>query len=234
MTRRWLALAALLALAPACRGETDDDLLVLAAASLSNALTALDGVAEDAGLDPQYSFAGSQVVMEQVRQGAPADVVAVADVELLSSGAVVFARTELVVVATASGPVRTVDALAAPNVRVVLAGEAVPAGRYAREGLARLGILDAVEANVVSEEPDVRAVAARVALGEADAGVVYATDARADGRLRVVGDPLPVEAAYSAEVAPDAPHPAAARRFVELLTSPAARRVFQRLGFSVP
>lgn len=203
--------------------------LVLAASSLTDAFRALP---LEANAEADYSFAGSQVVLAQVEQGAPADVIAVADPELLPADAVVFARNAVVVVAAAGSSVDDVADLAAPGTRVVLAGASVPVGAYARDGLAELGLLAAVLDNVVSREPDVKSVAAKVGLGEADAGVVYATDARADERLRVVGDPLPVEAVYAAAVVDGAPHPEEARRFVEFLTSPDAQRVFRAHGFT--
>lgn len=218
-------------------GESDDgNVLVGAAASLAEAFDALGEIADEAGVDPDYSFAGSQVLVEQARRGAPLDVVAVADPELLEDvgGAVVFARNRLVAVARTGAEISSVDDLASPGLRVVLASAAVPAGAYARRGLDRLGILAGVLDNVVSNEADVKAVAAKVALGEADAGVVYATDARADGRLVMVGPPLPVAATYAAAVTEDAPHPRAARRFVEFLTSPEAVVVLGRFGFTPP
>lgn len=217
-------------------GGGGDRVLVLAAASLTDAFTALETVADQYGLDVEFSFGGSPVLVEQADQGAPADVVAVADPRLLDkdADALVFARNRLVVVAANGSEVSGPADLASPSVRVVLAGEGVPVGAYARDALADLGMLDAVLANVVSEEPDARAVLAKVALGEADAGVVYVTDAEseaADGRITVVGPPLAGEASYAAAVLPDAPNPAAARRFLALLASRDAQQIFERFGF---
>ena len=217
-------------------GGGGDRVLVLAAASLTDAFTALDGVAGQHGLDVEFSFGGSQVLVEQADQGAPADVIVVADPRLLNgdADALVFARNRLVVVAAKGSGVDDPVDLASPGVRVVLAGEGVPVGGYARAALADLGLLDAVLANVVSEEPDARAVLAKVALGEADAGIVYGTDAEsaaANGRITVVGDALAGEASYAAAVGPDAPNPGAARRFLALLASQDAQRIFERFGF---
>lgn len=217
-------------------------MVVLAAASLVDAFRELEGPAADAGLDPSFSFAGTPTLVTQVRTGAPADVVAVADRAvaddlarrgLLDGPAVDVARGEAVVVAGPSSLVRALDDLAGPDVRVAIAAPAVPAGRLAEEGLGRAGVLDAVLANVVTRPGDVKAVAAVVGQGEADAGVVYATDLHADPRLRLVAR-LPASTVYSAAVLRDAGSPGAARRFVALLTSPDGRRVLREAGFSVP
>lgn len=228
-------------LAAACASSTARP-TVAAAASLTEAFRSLDESGVLAELDPAFSFAGSPEVVEQVRRGAPVDVIAVADPELLTplrdegllvGAPVVFARNRLVVVVPDSRTTRveSVGDLARPGLRVVLASAPVPAGRYAREGLASLGLLDAVRENVVSEEADVKLVAAKVALGEADAGVVYASDAAIDARLRRVGDPLPVEATYAAAVVRDAANADQGRRLVDLLRSARARRALASLGF---
>jgi molybdate transport system substrate-binding protein len=235
--RRLAALALLaIALPTACADDAGGDpALVLAASSLTEAFTEVAALAEQHDLDVDLSFGGSQVLVEQVDQGAPADVVAVADPELLpdDSTAVVFARNRVVVIVPTGSSVSGVDDLArdGSDLRVVVAAESAPIGKYTRAGLADLGVLDAVMANVVSEEPDVKSVVAKVALGEADAGIVYATDARAERQVKVVGEPLPVETAYAAAVVPDAPHPAAGERFVALLVSQDAQRAFERFGF---
>ncbi|HVM41593.1 MAG TPA: substrate-binding domain-containing protein, partial [Acidimicrobiia bacterium] len=162
MKRACAALAgvALVAATACAPGGGDDDLTVLAAASLTDVFAAIDEQAGD--LDAAFSFAGTPALLEQVRQGAPADVVAVADVTqldaLVASGdvgePVVFARNRLVVVVSAGNPdprVRSIDDLAEPGIAVVLAAPDVPAGRYARAALEDAGIRRGVEANVVSD-----------------------------------------------------------------------------------
>lgn len=234
----------------ACTGTPGgDDVTVAAAASLNEAFRALAGDAADpaeAGIDVDValSFAGSATVVEQVRQGTPVDVVAVADAALLDPLAadglldgdvVVFARNRLTV-ATPPGDGRSVERLvdlARPGTRVVMAAEGVPAGDLAREHLRDRGLLDAVLDRVVSFELDVTAVAAKLALGEADAGFVYVTDVRAHG-LRTVGAPFPEEAVYAAAVVEAAPNPGAARRLVAWLRSDEAQATLRRLGFSAP
>lgn len=233
-SRRRAAAAMMAALAVvasvACSSGDDDEVVVAAAASLTEVFRALEDAASAAGIEPVFSFAGSQVVAEQSAQGAPIDVVAVADPTLLE-GARPFARNRLVAVTHEGGDLDALSDLAEPGVRVVLAAEAVPAGGYAREALQAEGLLDAVLDNVVSNEADVKGVAAKVALGEADAGIVYTSDLRADARLRRVGRPLSVVAEYAVAVTSDPPNPDGARRFVEFLDSAAAREAFERFGF---
>lgn len=215
---------------PACSNGDDDEVVVAAAASLTEVFRALEDPASAVGIEPVFSFAGSRLVVEQASQGAPIDVVAVADPALIEGGTT-FARNRLVAVTNEGSDVDALRDLAEPGMRIVLAAEAVPAGSYAREALRAEGLLDAVLDNVVSNEADVKAVAAKVALGEADAGIVYTTDLRADPRLRQVGDPLSVVAEYAVTVTSDPPNPDGARRFVEFLDSAAAREVFEDFGF---
>ena len=211
---------------------------MLAAASLAEAFPAIDEA-------PRYSFAGSDTLALQIRQGAPADVFASAapryTQELFREGLVErpqpLAANRLAVIVPAGNPagIRAVDDLAARGVRLVLASEEVPVGGYAREALRTLA-LGAALRNVVSEEPDVKDVVGKVALGEADAGVVYTTDARAAGdRVRVV--PVPARAQpdirYEIAVVASAPHPEAARAFVALATGPEGRAALARAGFAV-
>ena len=156
-------------------------LTVYAASSLTDVLPRIDR-------RPRYSFASSSTLAQQIRHGAPVDVFASADVrnpqELHSDGLcgrpVVFATNALVVVYPKANPgnVKSVFDLRRPSVKVVIAEAGVPIGDYTRTVLTRLGISRAVLANVVSQEPDVRSVLAKVALGEADAGFVYRTDAK--------------------------------------------------------
>lgn len=178
-------------------------LTVFAAASLTDAFGVIEQDLEAAhpGLDVVYNFAGSQALATQLAHGAAADVFASANTvqmdAALASGAiagdpVIFARNELAIVVPAANPAG-IDApadLAQDGIKLVLAGPEVPAGRYAREAVCLMGadaatygagFVEAVAANIVSEEEDVRDVLAKVELGEADAGIVYASDALAGG-----------------------------------------------------
>lgn len=154
----------------------------------------------------EFHFAGSNVLRAQIEQGAAADVYASADTETMQglrrAGAVgppeAFAWNRLVVAARSDGPVKSLADLARPGVKVVLAGASVPAGRYAEaalramDGPGRLGAgyRQRVLANMASRETNVRAALAKVALGEADAAFVYATDVRmARGKVRAISLP---------------------------------------------
>ena len=153
---------------------------------------------------------------------------------------IAFATNRLVVIVPADDPagVRAIEDLARPGVDVVLAQPAVPAGGYARRALAAMGIEGEVEANVVSNAQDVKAVAAAIALGEADAGIVYASDVTPALAARVRVLPLPerasVRAVYPIAVSADPEHPRGARAFVELVHSRAGRAILAAHGFGAP
>ena len=211
---------------------------VFAASSLSEALPAIDGAA-------RYSFGGSDTLALQIRQGAPADVFASASPrytqQLFEEGLVerpaTLASNRLTVIVPRGNPagISTAADLAEPGVRLVLAAKGVPAGDYTREALRTLG-LEAALRNVVSEEPDVKDVVGKVALGQADAGVVYATDARAAGdRVREVTVPerAQPDIRYEIAVVASAARPDAARAFVARATGPEGRRALARAGFAV-
>jgi molybdate transport system substrate-binding protein len=166
---------------------------VYAAASLSDVFPKIDS-------GPRYSFAGSNALAAQIQQGAPADVFASANMVVpnqlyakgLCSKPVVFTRNALVVVVPTSNPakVRSVYDLTRPGVKLVVAGSGVPVGTYTVQVLKNMNLSSSVLKNVVSQETDVREVLAKVALGEADAGFVYATDAKTvSGRVKVIKVP---------------------------------------------
>ena len=154
---------------------------VYAAASLTDVFPKI-GPAE------KYQFGGSNTLAAQITQGAPADVFASANMTLpnqlfgrgLCSKPVVFTRNTLVVVVPNSNPanIRSIYNLAKPGVKLVVAGAGVPVGSYTLQILKNMNLSASVLKNVVSTETDVREVLAKVALGEADAGLVYATDAK--------------------------------------------------------
>jgi molybdate transport system substrate-binding protein len=178
-------------------------LTVFAAAALTDAFTELELELETAypGLDIVYNFGGSQALVTQLSEGAAADVFASANLPQMTAAqdngsiageAVVFARNQLAIVVPASNPAGIDDSadLGNDGLRLVLAQPEVPVGRYSRESVCLMardaatygeGFAERVAANVVSEEEDVRDVLAKVELGEADAGIVYVSDARAGG-----------------------------------------------------
>ena len=188
-------LAASLLLAVGCSSGGGDDrtLTVFAAASLSGAFPAIaeDFEQEHSGVTVRLSFAGSQSLVAQVQQGAPADVLATADEASMeqvegAAGARVFARNRLAIVVPKGRPVPILADLGQPSLKLVLGGPTVPVGRAAPAALAEAH----VPVHPVSEEPDVRSVLAKVVAGEADAAIVYATDLTAAAD-RVDGEPLP-------------------------------------------
>jgi molybdate transport system substrate-binding protein len=156
-----------------------------------------------------------------------------------------FATNRMVVIIPASNPgdVRTLEDLERVGLRLVLAQADVPAGRYARESIALMQadrefpprFEEQVLANIVSEEPNVKAVVAKVQLGEADAAVVYATDVTAeiDDDVDVIEIPpeFNVQPTYLIGVTSQSAHEADAARFVDYVLSPEGRAVLARHGF---
>lgn len=221
-------------------------LAVFAASSLTEAFTEIETgfERENPGLDVQLTFAGSQVLRLQIEQGAAADVFASADTEHMAAlqqagrvgPSVVFARNELVVVVPSENPagIERFEDLTKAS-RIVLGSAAVPAGRYADAVLDQGGqeFAAAVRGHVVSRETNVRLVRAKVELGEADAALVYRTDALNAPRIRSV--PIPVTAAVPVEnpigVLVEATHSAAGRLFVDHVLSASGQAVLATHGF---
>lgn len=219
-------------------------LTVLAASSLTDVLDEVEDAYERShpGVRLRVSYAGSQQLAAQVRQGVPADVLVTADEETMASVAgrtagapVVVARNELTIVTPPGNPagVTGLTDLAAPGLRLVLAAPEVPAGRYARQVLSARG----VAVSPVSAEPTVRAVLGKVRLGEADAGLVYVTDAAAAGEA-VTTVPIPdaanVTATYPAAPLAASAHPDEAERFVTWLAGDTGRALLTDAGFLPP
>jgi molybdate transport system substrate-binding protein len=154
---------------------------VYAAASLTNVFPKIDST-------NRYSFGGSNTLAAQIQQGAPADVFASANTSLpnqlyatgLCSKPVVFTRNTLVVVVPKGNPaaIKSVYSLTKPGIKLDIAASGVPVGSYTLQVLKNMNLSTSVMKNVVSQETDVREVLSKVALGEADAGFVYSTDAR--------------------------------------------------------
>lgn len=214
---------------------------VFAAASLKEALTEIGAAYERThpGAKVTLSFAGSQALVAQVQQGAPADLLATADTasaqsvaKELAGAAQVIARNQLAIITAPGNPLkiaRLAD-LAKRSVKVVLAGPTVPAGKAARKALSAAG----VTVKEVSDEPDVRAVVAKVRLGEADAGIAYATDVQAS-KGAVAGVTLPgISNSYPAAVLSGAAHAATARDLLAFLLSPDGQAILASYGFLPP
>lgn len=255
---RTLLVAFCALLVAACNGpaqpeQAEKEPIVLAAASLQEALEAAAQAWEAKGhARPALSFAGSSTLARQVENGAPADVFISADEEwmdeLEAKGLIregsrrVLLGNQLVLVAPATGTAQVVldspDSFAAAlgDGRLAMADpEAVPAGRYGKAALEKLGIWRTVAERIAPSE-SVRAALALVENGEAPLGVVYATDALITLKVKVV-------ARFPADSHPPIRYPAAvlkssdnpdALAFLDFLASAEARAIFARYGFTDP
>lgn len=211
-------------------------LTVYAAASLTDAFPAIDA-------HEKYSFGGSNALAAQITQGAPADVFASANLTLpkqlwrqnLCSKPVVFTRNQLVIVVPRSNPahIRSIYGLTRPGVKVDIAAKGVPVGGYTLQVLQNMNLTSAVMKNVVSQETDVREVLAKVALGEADAGFVYSTDAKTVAK-KVLVTKIPAWAQpkvrYGICVVSGSAHRSAAHAFVKRVLSKAGQRKLHKFG----
>jgi molybdate transport system substrate-binding protein len=244
--RRFLPFVfALLAFAGCGGGSDEATLTVLGASSLTEALGKYGDSFQ--GAQVRSSFAGSDQLAAQIKQGAKADVFASADTgypaELHRQGLVeqpiVFARNRLVVVTPKGSSVRSLADLARPGTKIVIGDPSVPVGAYSREVLGRLpaGEREAILANVRSEEPEVTAVLAKVVSGAADAGFAYATDAETvAGQVRTVSIPSQwqPDVAYAAAVLSDSGDPQQARRYLQGLLRGSGARDLREAGFLPP
>ena len=232
-------------------------LTVFAAASLTDAFQTISKNFSTAhpGVDVVFNFAGSQQLAQQIGQGAPADLFASANASQMAvaieSGRVVsgteqlFVRNRLVVVTPVDNPagIATLADLAKPGLQIVLATKEVPVGQYAldfldkaeADGTLGAGYRDAVLANVVSYEENVRTVLAKVTLGEADAGIVYRSDVTptAAEQVQRIGIPDNLNTIASYPIAPlsDSPHAALAQQFIDYLLSPEGQQILEDAGF---
>jgi molybdate transport system substrate-binding protein len=251
MTGRGVALAVLVAAAGSRAAAADRELVVFAAASLKEAFADLAPAFEKAhpGVKVQLSLAGSQELRTQIEHGARADVFAAADLKHIAAleqkwlvgRPVVFARNEPVIVVARGNPA-AIHALAdLPNTkRLVVGAPEVPIGGYtarifeAAERKLGPGFRAKVEAAVVSRELNVRQVLAKVTLGEADAGIVYRTDALATrDKVEVVAIPpdLNVIAEYPIAAVSGSKEPALAQALIALLLSAEGQRKLAAAGF---
>lgn len=241
--------------APAVQGQVT----VFAAASLTDSFRQMAANIQqaNAGTKITYNFAGSPTLRTQLAQGAHADVFASADQPnmqgaqqdgSLAGSPQVFAKNRLVLIVPASGrsaPARPQD-LTKPGLKIVLAQKDVPVGNYARQAFTKMGQDPAygsdfntrVLGNIVSEEPDVKAVVTKVSLGEADAGVVYSTDVTPSVRSQVkivdIPDQFNIIAQYPIAVVKGAANPSGAQAFVAYVLSPAGQKILKDNGFILP
>jgi molybdate transport system substrate-binding protein len=223
--------------------SSGDPLVVSAAASLEPAFTAY---AEEAGIDAKQSFAGSDDLAAQIRQGVKPDIYAAANTSLpddlyadgLVGKPVVFATNTLVLAVPQGSEIDSLDDLTG-DVTLAIGDEGVPVGDYTREVLGRLpkersaAILD----NVRSLEPDVAGIVGKLTQDAVDAGFVYITDVVAtDGALEAIAlsTGLQPDVAYGAAVVEGAANPKGARSFIDGLLSGAGARALEDAGFGPP
>ena len=190
-----------------------------------------------------FSFAGSNTLAAQIRQGAPADVFAAANLKIprelygdgFCSKPVVFTRNALVLIVPRSNPahIRTVFDLRRKGIKLVIADKGVPVGDYTLQVLQKLKLTGVLK-HVVSRETDVREVLAKVALDEADAGFVYATDAKtASSKVRAITIPQRgrPNVEYGICVVLASRNKPAAQALVKRVLGPIGQKVLRRYGF---
>jgi molybdate transport system substrate-binding protein len=237
MRRFVLLIACLAAFASSAHAASKSGLTVYAAASLTDVFPAIDS-------SEKYSFGGSNALAAQITQGAPADVFASANTTLpqqlyakgLCSKPVIFTRNTLVIVVPTANPagIKSVYDLTKPGVKLDIAGSGVPVGSYTLQVLKNMNLSAAVLKNVVSQETDVREVLAKVALGEADAGFVYSTDAKTvPGKVNVIKVPAWAQpkVQYGICVVSKSSNQTAAQAFINLVMSKAGQAKLLSYGF---
>lgn len=249
----------LLAFVPFIQEQTaGGTLTIFAAASLTDAFTEMRDTFEMTypNADLTFSFGGSSTLATQIIQGAPADVFAsanrvqmlrVQDEGLVAGHPRTFARNRLVLIVPSDNPVniqRLAD-LAQPNIRLVLAAPGVPVREYTDRFIAQLALqhdgdtfYEAILRNLVSEEDNVRRVVVKVTLGEADAGIVYASDVTPDVADQVITIPIPdalnTIASYPIAMIHDSRNPNLAHLFIDFVRSEAGVAILTRWGLLSP
>ena len=250
--RAWLGLAAAIAMAPA-GASAQDGMVIFAAASLKNALDEIATAwSKETGKPmPRISYAASSALAKQIEQGAPADMFISADTDWMDhvdrkdlirkDTRFNLLGNKIVLIAPRDAKV-SVDMKPGFDLAKALAGgklamanvDAVPAGKYGKAALEKLGAWDGVKGNVAQAE-NVRAALLLVARGEAPLGIVYATDAAAEPNVKTVGD-FPADShppiIYPAALAREPKSPDA-KAFLDMLTSSKARPAFEKQGFTV-
>ncbi|MGW8226970.1 MAG: molybdate ABC transporter substrate-binding protein [Anaerolineales bacterium] len=240
------------------RFRNQEQLTIYAAASLTEAFQQLGQQFEAAQPNAEVviSFAGSQQIAQQLSQGAPGDLFASADekqmINVINSGRVIegseqeFVHNKLVVILPSDNPggINGLGDLASSDLELILADQSVPVGAYAQEMLQRAeqdprfgtDFKSNVLRNVVSYEENVRAVLTKIILGEADAGIVYASDAAgAPGTgLQVIPIPDEINIIASYFIAPiaDSPNDQLAQDFISLVLSPQGQEILSDYGFA--
>lgn len=237
---------------PENAGEVD----IFAASSLTDAFNAVaeDLEAANPGLDIVFNFAGSQALVTQLSEGAPADVFASAnttqmnaavDAGVIDGEPSIFAQNRLAIVVPSDNPagITSLTDLGKDGVKLVLAAEDVPVGQYGRQAICNAGadavtygdgFVDSVGANIVSNETNVKNVLAKVQLGEADAGIVYVTDVTPDvaGDVTLIDIPDAVNIIAKYPIAAvDGGDAQSAEAFISYLLSDDGQATLQSFGF---
>jgi molybdate transport system substrate-binding protein len=224
----------------------EDELLVSAAASLTDAFAEIEAAFEEAnpGVDVILNLGASSALREQILEGAPADVFAsantsnmdqVAEAGEVSGEAQVFVTNALQIAVPAGNEagVAGLEDLGREELLIGLCAEDVPCGEFGREALASAGVTPSIDTN----EPDVRALLTKIEAGELDAGITYITDVMSTGGT-VEGIDIPEEnnvvAEYPIAALASAPNPEAAAAFVEFVLSDRGQAILTSYGFSSP
>ena len=248
-TCSWLLLIGVLVLAVGCHAPQRPTITLSVAASLQNALEEVEASyqRENGAVDFRNNFGSSGTLAREIEQGAPVDAFLSAGVKpmddlqakgLLAPGTRVnLLRNSLVLIAPQDSKLAGFEGLANKAVRLVALGDpaGVPAGQYGQQTLRSLSLFDKLGDRIVLGK-DVRQVLTYVETGNADAGLVYATDARISNKVRVVAvapesshDPI----IYPLTIIAGTQHEQAAREFAAYLSSPAARAIFIKHGFTM-
>jgi molybdate transport system substrate-binding protein len=235
-------------------------LTVFAASSLTDAFneTAQAFEANNSGVTVALNYAGSQVLATQIKQGATADVFASADQKNMksvqdaglmnNSSVAIFAENKLAIIVPTGNPanITSLIDLAKPGVKLDICNSSVPCGNYTLQMLAKAsnnstygsGFTNSVLANVVSQETNVNDVVAKVALGQADAGMVYKSDVPAAYQSKVqvitIPDSVNVLAQYPIGILSGSQNAQLAQSFINFVTSPAGQAILLKYGFILP
>ncbi len=244
-----LSVAVFAALVCGSHGSAQTKLTISAAASLKDAIAETEAAYKQSHANVEFinNFGSSGALAAQIDQGAPVDVFLSAAAkpmdDLVSKGLIIagtrrnLLRNTLALIAPLDSKLQGFQGLAGSSVRVIALGDpaSVPAGQYGRQTLSALQLWDKLNSKLVLAK-DVRQVLTYVETGNADAGLVYATDAQASGKVRVVAaapesahDPI----VYPVAVVKGSRSEEAARRFVEYLGSAAAQAIFVKHGFTI-
>lgn len=228
-------------------------LIVFAAASLTDAFTEIGENFQTAnpGVTVSFNFAGSQALRTQIEEGAPADIFASASSKEMDAAIEgkfiadgvrqVFLTNKLIVILPADNPtgLEKLEDLTKPGIKIVLAAEEVPVGNYARQALDLMNgsfgadFKDKFLANVVSNEDNVKQVVSKVQLGEADAGIVYTSDAVAAPELKSIEIPAELNVIAKYPIAPlvESENAALAQAFIDYALSEEGQAILAKWGF---